>query len=284
MIQQVLVTGSSIALSVSMAFLAIGISIMLTLERPKKWQGYLFLALSVLMFILYQTTWNLSLVITREPQSVADSVPVIINLGQLGQILGGGIIAALLTLGGREIVTWWKRPRFEVDFTDKPIFLRERTDSGWESYWLRARVTNAGRSVAKGCNGRITKFMDDAGKLIDRDPLTLHWIKTPWEHEPYRAVDLRGGEERYLDILVQKEKDPSRVFLFTPPLRDIDGLQEVPTCTCRIEIVIYGENAEPCPMKYQIMTGGHLIKWKDGHIKWDDDCPYKAIRLEQFRH
>ncbi|MBI2980243.1 MAG: hypothetical protein HYY41_05405 [Chloroflexi bacterium] len=253
-----------------MAFLAIGISIMLMLEKPKKWQGYLFLALSVLMFVLYQTTWNLSLVTTRETQSVEDSVPAIINLGQLGQILGGGIIAALLTLGGREVVTRWKRPRFEVDFTDKPIFLRERTDPGWESYWLRVRVTNSGRSVAKGCNGRITKFIDTAGNLIDRDPLTLHWIETLWEHEPYRAVDLRQGEERYLDVLVQKAKAQSQVFLFTPPLRNIDDLQEVPTGTCRVEIVIYGENAEPCPKEYQ--------------IKWDDDRRYKGVRLKEFRH
>ena len=195
------------------------------------------------------------------------------------------ISGALIMLLGLEGIRWWKRPKFEVDFKDEPICLRENTDARRESFWLRVRVTNSGRSVAKGCTGRITKFMSDSGQL-DYDPLILHWIEIPWEREPFRAVDLRRQEERYLDILVQKAKDPSRLFLFTPPLYEpepLDNLKEVPTGTSRIEIVIYGENTEPCPKKYQIMTNGHPIKWDGDHIKWDDDHRYKAISLKEFR-
>ena len=93
-------------------------------------------------------------------------------------------------------------------------------------------------------------------------------LEIPWEFEPFRAADLRRREEQYLDILVQKARATSEVFLFTPPLRNIDDPKEVPTGTCRIEITIYGENAKPYPKEYQ--------------IKWDDDHRYKAIRLKEL--
>ncbi len=158
-------------------------------------------------------------------------------------------------------------PKLELDFRDEGTFLRENTDSGWESFWLRLRVMNIGGSVAEGCSGKITKFMDSKGLPINYDPLTLHWIETPWEY-PFRTVELRKDEERYLDILAQKANNGTSTYLLWPQTRLIDELKPLPTNTSRIEVTIYSKNADSRSKKFE--------------IRWDAGHSYKGIRLKEI--
>lgn len=79
-----------------------------------------------------------------------------------------------------------EEPKFAVEFEAREPFCRETegnpltSDSrGVTTYWLRVRVKNSGKSVAKHCLCKIIEVMDCEGKAIfDFDPTVLHWVAT----------------------------------------------------------------------------------------------------------
>ena len=121
-----------------------------------------------------------------------------------------------------------------------------------------------------GCVGKITKFIDNKGQELNHDPQPLHWKRIRWEgYDPFQAIPLKPNETELLDILVQKESDPSKVFLFTPPLYEpnpMAQLMRLPCGTQSIEVAIYSDNFGFCIEQFD-------VDWKD------DMHSYKSLIL-----
>lgn len=161
------------------------------------------------------------------------------------------------------------KPILEIDVEEEPGIFGENYNLNWESFWRRVRVTNSGGAVAKGCNGTITRFIDDKDETIQFDPVPLHWILTLWQYQ-YSDVSIKKKQKRHLDVLVQKKKNPSTAFLFlcTTGVMDKD-LKPLPASTSKIEITVYSEsdNVEPC-------TKVFCIDWKD------DAHSYRSLSMK----
>jgi hypothetical protein len=281
MTQQWLLTLSAAALGLSVGFLAIGVSVILKFERPKKWHAYLFFSLAVLMLLLFSVGSHASWIPTNQGSGVINTIHV--NNGILPFWLSalGTLSLALITFIIAIIIPWRRKPKFTIKFDNKGPFCTT-ADEPPQSYWLRVKVTNSGKSAAKSCVGRLVQFTDINKNLIDREPVRLHWVGTPWAPlELLAPIDLNRGDSVFLDVLLTKADSPSKAFLFTNAL--VTGAQlaraqlvktelawsqldELPPGTCRIRIAIYGDNVEPCAKEYS--------------ISWDDSN-YTAIRLEE---
>jgi hypothetical protein len=148
---------------------------------------------------------------------------------------------------------WWIKPKFDVKFNKEDC---READIPNDSYWLRVKVTNTGRSVAKRCFGKIVKFIDNSGERKDLDPVMLHWIGTTWGYPPFfPTIDLNRKQYALLDVLVTKADSPGKSFVFTYGFvagqsKDIlDG-------NGHIQITIDGDDVEPSTREYSITWEG----------------------------
>ena len=153
------------------------------------------------------------------------------------------------------VLPWWRQPRFKIEFDNKEPYCR-KADAPPQSYWLRLKVTNSGKSVAKSCSGSLVKFMGNSGELEGHDPVPLHWINTPWApQEFFRRIDLNRGEHDFLDVLVTRHEHQGKALLFTSCLFG-DKPEEVSQGTCRILVTVYGDNVKPRAKEYSISWEG----------------------------
>lgn len=175
----------------------------------------------------------------------------------------------------------WRKPKFKISFENKEPFCTTANEPP-QSYWLRVKVTNPGKSAAKSCVGRLVQFKDINKNIIDREPVRLHWVGTPWAPlELLTPIDLNQEDSAFLDVLLTKADSPSKAFLFTNAL--VAGVQQarlqlveaelawckldkLPSDVRRIRIAVYGDNVEPCSKEY-------CISW--------DNSNYRSIRLKE---
>ena len=190
-------------------------------------------------------------------------------------------ITLLVTLIVTLFLPWRRRPWFTIEFANCQPYCRPlpprpidvvvigRNERGEavpfvqrfpsaESYWLRLKVTNSGKSVAKNCSGRLVKFMDNSKELEGHDLVKLHWINTPWSRQEFfPSIDLNRGEHDFLDVLVTRPEYKRKELLFMSPENLFsDNPDMVPEGTCRIQVTVYGDNVEPCSKKYSITWEG----------------------------
>jgi hypothetical protein len=200
-------------------------------------------------------------------------------------------ITLLVTLFVTLFLPWRRQPRFAIEFENKEPYCRPleqvtilvnkhdditgketlvQEKVPWTSYWLRLKVTNRGRSVAKICSGRLVKFMGKSGPIETHDLVKLHWINTPWSAQEYfPPIDLNRGEHDFLDILVTRLEHDRKALLFMSPENLFsNNPDKVPDGTCAIQVTVYGDNVDPCTKEYS--------------IDWDGDN-YDDIRLHEVK-
>jgi hypothetical protein len=151
------------------------------------------------------------------------------------------VIAAVILSVAPQIATYLTRPIFKVDFKNEEPYCR----TTMEGYWIRLRVVNSGKSVAKNCEGKMVRIIDASTKQErkDFDPIVLRWVGSTID----KPIDINRNEDEYLDIiqtnaLFEKqfliraagvEKDPMGINLH-PPRRDYF-----------LHVELYGANVEP---------------------------------------
>ncbi|MBI2847988.1 MAG: hypothetical protein HYX83_02325 [Chloroflexi bacterium] len=259
----------ALTLSTATTFLALSVSVAVRFERPEKGRAYQFLVVAVLAYVAVFLIFLLNS--SGGTQSTAASLPLINSLGQWGQILGGGIVAAVLTLVGREIIFWWRSPHIKITFEDGGIGYGRDGPDPPNSYWIRVKVTNSGRTVAKSCVGKIVEFRYDK-EQIDRDPIRLHWIDTPWQvgAQLFDKVDLYREQSEFLDVILTVPNCSSQAYLFTGLEPEYESspqrvpvlvswkarIDRLPTNTNKIRIEVYGDN-------FRVVCKEYSITWKE---------------------
>ncbi|MBI2836380.1 MAG: hypothetical protein HYX85_01640 [Chloroflexi bacterium] len=297
------IIGSSVALAAAVVFLFSSVRAAIKISKTEANKVYVLTAVmftvSMLLLALLLFEWRFAFGRTEQvTPSTAPLAALNTGLGQWGQILGGGIIAAMLTLGGREVVSYLRRPNITIMFEKD-----ENTDSCYHrlatnpenSCWLRVKVTNIGRSTAKNCLGRLVE-LDDERNPTDRDPVKLHWIDTPWQEgtELFTTIDLHRGESGFLDVLLTMQEKDAKRYLFKGAERvavSPEGTaipkgavliimgdktmwvktevkrDELPSGTDAVRITVYGDNVKPCPKQYSISFEGENPKYTGIRLK-----------------
>jgi hypothetical protein len=105
------------------------------------------------------------------------------------------VIAAVILSVAPQIAAYLTRPMFKVDFKNEEPYCR----ATMEGHWIRLKVVNSGRSVAKNCEGKMVRIVDASTKQErkDFDPIVLRWVGSTID----RPIDINRNEVEYLDII-----------------------------------------------------------------------------------
>jgi len=178
-------------------------------------------------------------VIAQATQQTSSGESLANWLTAIGTLLA--VIAAVILSAAPQIATRLTRPIFKVDFKNEEPYCR----TTMEGYWIRLRVVNSGKSVAKNCEGKMVRIIDASTKQErkDFDPIVLRWVGSTID----KPIDINRNEDEYLDIiqtnaLIEKqfliraagvEKNPMGINLH-PPRGDYF-----------LHVELYGANVEP---------------------------------------
>lgn len=120
------------------------------------------------------------------------------------------------------------------------------------AFWLRLRVKNVGRSVARECEGKLVSIVqaDNMEERKDFDPVILHWVGTS-----RIRIDINRDEYEYLDLAYTTTDQPDRITIYAmeEALRGIN--LRPPRQDYLLHIVLYGTNVEPLPRTYRLRNG-----------------------------
>jgi len=118
----------------------------------------------------------------------------------LGSALGGGILAVT----GEEILRWWRRPQLRLHYADDASCVARtpfKSDSGsGEAIYLRLRVNNVGRSIARDCAPFMTRLerRDANGhieNILEQDSVALVWSLRSVD-----VMDIPRGINQFIDV------------------------------------------------------------------------------------
>jgi len=151
------------------------------------------------------------------------------------------VITAIVLSVAPQIARHLKRPIFKVEFKNEEPYCR----TTMEGYWIRLKVINAGKSVAKNCEGKMVRIVDAATKQErnDFDPIVLRWVGATID----KPIDINSNEDEYLDV-IQTNALFEKQFLIRAAgaEKDIFGINlHPPRRDYIIHLELYGDNVEP---------------------------------------
>jgi len=173
-------------------------------------------------------------------------------------------LVALAVLYRDIIRDWYFKPNLEITFSlEEPI--SRVTSVEWpldtpypslhkSAFWLRLRIKNTGRSVARRCEGILAEVRKPDGTLDKRyDPLTLRWAIAPIKIglEP---IDIARDRQVHLNIFTTFENERFAAFATHPDPRGVP--LSLGPGDYWIRIVIYGDNFNPVERGYAVHWDG----------------------------
>lgn len=152
----------------------------------------------------------------------------------------------------------YRRPVLQIEFENKEPFCRHSTIFGLGTpvigYFLRLRVRNTGRSMARECEGKLVRIFDDQPRheRTDFDPANLLWVG----HSGENAISIHKKAYEYLGVLNVQNRTPA-ISLGVNEQEPRGILLTLPRQDYILDIVIYGKNTEPVEkfFKLQIEAG-----------------------------
>lgn len=244
--------------------------------NPESWPGrvdrlyrkvsvYLTLILTGCIPVL---TWFLPYWLVSPLTSEVGNTTITDWLTAIGTI--AAVVVALFVAFLTSIRRWYNRPKFHVEIGNEEPFCKhtrikigENPDGtlilGHMSYWIRIRVKNVGRSVARGCEGKLVRIsqISDMTDRTDFDPVVLHWVGRPHSKESAgKPIDINKREYEYLDVVFTIIDDPNHFHIPAEETEPRAINLSPPRENCYLHIVLYGANAEPLEKKFLLRNTG----------------------------
>ena len=190
----------------------------------------------------------------------------------------GSIATAIVVLINLWLVVFkprWEKPKFSIGYGDREPYCRHTSsrkihsgtdrllgDSWVYTLWIRVRVTNSGRSVAKRCLAKLVSVADGHGvELESFDPTQLNWAGASWEARPFETIDLDRGDYEYLNVLLTQASNENIYFAGTElpwtacEKRGITG--KLPPGVYVLKITVYGDDVDPQTKHLALLWGGN---------------------------
>lgn len=255
-------------------FLAIGVSIVATIRKPRMRYAYIFFGLAIMMLFFFWLGWYVAPSATSQDDTIRQTTQRSDTTWPYWLAGIGTLALALATVYVEIIKPRWNRPRFSVEFENAEPYCRvarqkveKPTGPSQEvcAYFLRIKVANVGKSVANRCVGKLVEVEDDSGNVLSGyDPWALHWVGTDWDKIPFSSIDLNQSEYEYLDVLYTREDLPNLAIICKD--KSLRGLEPwFRPGTYVLQITIYGDNVKPESKRYCLAWGA---------------TDYKDIKLE----
>jgi len=184
----------------------------------------------------------------------------------------GTVGAVLVALLGPTLWNWWQSPRLQISFErqepycrDTPLIIENHgAKSTVDSHWVRVKVTNKGRGIAKACKGKmIAVYKDDGALRQDRDPMQLRWAGVPWE-QSLEPLDLARMEYQFLGVVYAQSNSPQAALVVTHDKPEGFSKTLEAHERHRVRLAAYADNAKPQTAEFVITYGGDV-----GSLKMD---------------
>jgi hypothetical protein len=169
----------------------------------------------------------------------------------------GTIAAVIVALGIAWLWPWLNRPRLIIEFEPVEPYSRATRDLPdlIPSRWVRVRVKNVGRDVAKQCTGKLVAVLDANGKQRnDRDSIQLMWAGVVVGHE-LDPIDLCRQDSQFLGVVTATERDTQARFVTDQAPRGFPQTLE-PLVEHRITVAAYATNANPAIAHFDVYFVG----------------------------
>ncbi|RLI75500.1 hypothetical protein DRP05_14675 [Archaeoglobales archaeon] len=176
---------------------------------------------------------------------------------------------------------WLKRPKIRIEFRQEEPYCKEVPLEDLQnipSYWIRIKVENIGKQIAKGVEGRLVEIKDKNGNSIKEFvPLILRWASRPYSKIPDIQdvrMDINRGASWFLDVIYiadvakLKSSEKERYKIWGQRTHICDIYMGLPTGTLKdldpgeyyLTITIYGDNIKPLSKTFRLTWGG---KYRD---------------------
>jgi len=178
----------------------------------------------------------------------------------VGAAIGGGLVAGLLTGFYQHWREHWNRPILSIDFQDDKFHRVEsthkRSDGKEDSFvYIRARVRNTGRNVAKDCRVFLAHLEEVHPSGKTTRTVFLDSRQLAWSGWNFVSLSLPAGLDFYADVLrISKAASGwgisvEQIFASEQDLKSYSG-------TYRFHLVATSENAVPARCTVDITYAG----------------------------
>ena len=135
-------------------------------------------------------------------------VQLFVAIGTLGAV----VVALFLGL--------FQKPKLKIEFEQREPYCRKTRfflgayEASFLRYWIRIKVTNEGRKVAKRCEGKLVDIQaiknEETIPFQPFDPAILRWASYPVETD-LRPTNINKGEYDYLNVVYTVEPGESKL-------------------------------------------------------------------------
>jgi len=180
-----------------------------------------------------------------------------LKIGLVGA--GGAVIGGLLNGAYQHALDWFRQPQLRIDYegteANKVDVEYQQGDKSIAEVYIRARVRNTGRRIARGCRVFLVALNEvhSSGattQTVLRDSLVLAWAG--YHFEPR---DVPRGVEFFADVMRVSKHQPGwlfsveRLFASHARLKDYRG-------TYRFCLMVTGDNTSPSTCEIDVMYDG----------------------------
>ena len=162
------------------------------------------------------------------------------------------------------VLPWRRRPKFFVDYQPVEPFCRQTLSAPptlSPTYWVRLRVRNSGRVLARGCLCKLIEVVDvDGDPVQEMDPMQLHWVGTDWQAVPLQTIDLDRDDYAYVDVLATRPGETDVLLAgdqFPGTGYQARGIRNsLPPGRYVLRISVYGEDVRPATKYLSLVWAG----------------------------
>jgi hypothetical protein len=164
------------------------------------------------------------------------------------------VLGSITAVFAEPLRQWLLRPRIALTFTGREdCITATRTTNGSGARYVRVKVVNAKRRVAKSCKGYLVQVekLSASGQFEDTkyvDSIQLAWSCQVAE-DARKPLDLVHGISQYLDVVATAESSNSFALQISPlPLR-YEPLWNIAPSTYRYTLQVSGDGVDPVQIK-----------------------------------
>jgi hypothetical protein len=179
----------------------------------------------------------------------------------------GAVVVALLLAFLGKLTDWYRKPILTLEFENKEPFCRHSTIADLPNqpigYFLRLRVRNTGKSMARDCEAKLIRILDvNKQERTNFDPTNLHWTG----HGRNNKISIHKTAYEYLDVAYARNDIP-QITLYTNETTPRGFPFAISRDDCILQIVLFGINTKPKEGYFKLHAGDFATKYDDISIK-----------------
>jgi hypothetical protein len=172
---------------------------------------------------------------------------------------GSAILGGILSGAYQHIRDYFERPQLKIDYEgtegNKVVSKYKMGDTEIEEIFVRAKIANKGRRIAKNCKVYVNSIKEIVNTK-EQNTLFLDARQLSWPRNDYTARDIPRGITCCVDIVgIRKDisewrfKINNNLYASEEPMKSFRG-------TYRFELIATAENAKPFPHKIDVTYDG----------------------------